>query len=271
MKRYLAIVTLLLLSFLLSPVYTPTSTCSAAKKFNFYFYYPDSILTNLGQLAYAVDIFFMEGDAEVYFQAFHHKVDFDRMFKVTQPSLVLLPEWYYRDYRNVLDVTPIMTPTRNGKTEYTKVLVVNKRKPFELDELAGRVLAMTPMGQHAVEHLNNDLFPGRDIAFSACEIIPVGKDADALYALLIGQVDAAVVSAGTITTVVEMNKHMGKLIKVLAESQPVPMPLLCVLNADKEQEDVKRVTEFIFEQGGQQALPEVMEILDLDGWQKISY
>lgn len=271
MKRFFAIVTFLLISLLLSTAYFTTSTFSSAKQLNFYFYYPDSILTNLSRLTRYIDILFEKGSDHVSFQAFHHKVDFDRMFKITHPSLVLIPEWYYRYYNSELGVTPVLTPTRNGRTEYTKVLLVQQGKSFRLDQLSGLTIAMTPMGPQAVEHLNNELFAGQGIDFSACRIITVGKDANALFALALGQVDAAIVSADTITSVSQINNRVIEAVKVVTESQPVPLPLLCVLNEDKNQEDVKRITQLILDQAGQQILPEVMELLNIDGWQKITH
>lgn len=271
MNRYIAIVTLLFLSLLLSPAYPSLSASSAAQPVNFYFYYPDSILTNLSRLTQYIGLLFKKGPDQVLFQAFHHKVDFDRMFKITQPSLVLLPEWYYRDFGKELGITPVLTPTRDGKAEYTKVLLVQKHKPLRLDELSDRTLAMTPLGPNAVDYLNNDLFNEHDFDFSTCRITTVGKDANALFALVLGQVDAAIVGTDTLSLMWKMNRKVVDSVKVLAKSQPVPMPLLCVLNEDKANEEVTRITQLILDQAGQQALPEVMELLNIDGWQKITH
>jgi len=266
----------LLISLFLSALFffslAPTNPDGhTAQKTDFYFYYPDSILTNLSRLIYNMDIFLRKGSDPVQFQPFHHKVDFDRMIKSTQPALVLLPEWYYSAYKNELNLTPVLTPTRDGRAYYTKVLLVRKKSPYTLQQLSGRAIAMTPMGPQAVEHLNQELFAGHDIDFSTCRILNVGKDADALFALALGQVDAAIVSRDTIKTVSMMNKQITDIIKPVLHSHPIPMPLLCVMNGQGNEDNVKRITQYLLVQGRHSALPKLMEILQLDGWRKITH
>ncbi|MCB2182966.1 MAG: phosphate/phosphite/phosphonate ABC transporter substrate-binding protein [Desulfobulbaceae bacterium] len=270
MNRRFLLATLFLSAFFYFSLAPTVPAGRASHKTDFYFYYPDSTLTNLSRLKYNMDMLLREGTDTVQFQPFHHKVDFDRMVKITRPALVLLPEWYYRSYGKELDLTPVLTPIRDGRSDYTKVLLVRKKSPYTLDNLSGLTIAMTPMGPHTVEYLNKELFAGKNVDFSSCHILNVGKDADALFSVALGQVDAALIGTDTLKMMSQMNKKLTDTLKSLSQSSPIPLPLLCVRRGDMNGEDVKRVTQHLFEQGRHSALPEIMEILQIDGWQKIT-
>lgn len=257
-----------LLSLLSSVLIFPP--CSASKSIDFYFYYPDSSQANLSQLKREMDVFLKQLDYPVRFQPFAQKIDFDRMVQNEHPALLLLPEWYYRLHGKSLGITALLTPLRQGRSFYTKLLLVSKTSQFLLTDFSAKTVAMTTMGPVTEQNLLMDLFDGKKINFVQNHIINTTKDADALFAVSLGHVDAAVVSTDTLKTVGNVSNRLLELVKPLLESNPVPMPLLCITDNMLTQQEIDHLKKTFLEQGANSPLPAIMEMLRIDGWQTVS-
>ncbi len=98
--------------------------------------------------------------------------------------------------------------------------------------LSGKTLAVTSMGPDTEKQLALFFNNGRSFDFAASHIIITPKDADALYALALGQVDMAVVGKNTMDVVRAVNRRIVDVVAEVAPSHPVPMPILCVLDGE---------------------------------------
>lgn len=241
----------------------------AAGKFEFYYFNPDSAQSNFSHLTKGFGSFLRKAGLEASFQAFTQKVDFDQRVKDKSPALVYVPSWYYEKYGKVLGLKPLLTSLENGQPNYTKVLLIRKANEITIDDLDGRTVAMTTMGPDTEELLNNNFFKVQGISFSAMNIIVTPKDADALYALALGQVDTALVSRTTLQMVGRVNNKILDGLEELVVSAPVPMPLLCVTPGTMDTAEIERLKR-IFKQGGHKAIrPKYMEMLNINGWQNV--
>lgn len=241
----------------------------AASKLEFYYFNPDSVQSNFSLLSRGFGNFLKQAGLDASFQAFAQKSDFDQRIKDKRPDLVLVPAWYFQQYGQSLGLTPLLASLENGKPNYTKILMVRKADPFTVDELKGRTVAMTTMGPHTEELLSEKYFKDQGVDFSAMNIIVTPKDADALYALALGQVDAALVGEATLNMVGSVNQRVLEATKELAVSSPVPTPLLCALPGSADKVEVNKMKEMLLEGGDKGTLPKPTDMLHINGWQKV--
>ncbi|MCB2182956.1 MAG: phosphate/phosphite/phosphonate ABC transporter substrate-binding protein [Desulfobulbaceae bacterium] len=263
-KLFNKIFTLLLL---LIAVLAPIRSFCSPRQFDLYYFNPDSIQSNFSLLNREIDVFYKQAGLTGRFQAFTQKVDFDRMVKEKQPSLVFIPAWYYQQYGNSLELIPLLVPLHNGKPTYTKVLLMRRSASFSSKDLAGRTVAMTSMGPNTEKMLTSQFFKDYGLDFSASNIITTPKDADALFALALGQVDAALVGQATLAAVAHANQRISGVVKELIASSPVPMPLLCAVNGNLNESEINKLKQVFMDGGKQSSLPAFMEMLQINGWQ----
>lgn len=257
----------LFLAVLMSLLVRPTEAFSEV---DFYYYNPDSVQSNLSALKKGMDMFLQELNFTSSFQAFSQKIDFDRMIADKQPALVFVPVWYYQEYGTSLRLQAFLTPSSAGKTSYYKVLLVRKNAALALADLAGKTVAMTTMGTDTERKFSSMFQQRYEVDLSKSNIIITPKDADALYALALGQVDAALVSSDTLLAVGDANRRIVEMVKELAFSEPLPMPVLCVTKGKLEELVVHRLEQVFKEGGKRSSRPVFMQMLRIDDWQTIN-
>lgn len=236
---------------------------------DFFYFNPDSVQSNFSALKRGIDQFFNKNSVSPSFQAFSQKVDFDRRVKDTKPALVLVPVWYYQHYGAELGLEPILYSLNNGHSSYSKVLVIRKGDSLKLADLAQKTVAMTTMGPDT-EKVFSSMYHNRyGVDLSSSNIIITPKDADALYALALGQVDASLVSKDTLEVIGETNHRVVDMIQELAVSEPIPTPMLCATGGKLTEQDINIIKEMFMNGGTQSPLPAFMKMLRFDGWKSI--
>ncbi len=231
-----------------------------------YYFSPDSPQRNLGGLKREMEVFFSHGDFSANFQPFAHFVDFDQTVRKKMPSFLLLPSWYYRLYGEKLGLRPLMSPLFKGATTYQKVLLVRKGSPITMATISNQSLAMTTLGPADESTLNSILFSAHGVDSHALNIVTVPKDADALFALALGHVDMALVGKRSIAQIGEVNPKILLSVQPLAESAPIPGPILCYAKGKVDGTVVEQLKGLL------QKKPNganVLEILQIDGWRVV--
>jgi ABC-type amino acid transport substrate-binding protein len=258
------ILPLLLCFFLyLSPL--PRSAM-ATEQIDFFYFNPDSVQSNFSLLTKEIDHFFTSKGYQTHFQAFSQQSDFDLLLATRRPALVLVPAWYFEQFGNEVGLTPLLTPLNGDKASYTKVLL-ERSKSINDGGLTGKTVAVTSMGINTDQQLTLFFNNGRTFDFANSHLIITPKDADALYALALGQVDLAVVGRNTMEAVGAVNKNILEAVEEVAPSKPVPMPLLCTLNGTMNREEITSLKQIFLSTADRQPLPEFMAMLQFNGWQ----
>ncbi|MCI5125697.1 MAG: hypothetical protein D3925_14790, partial [Candidatus Electrothrix sp. AR5] len=160
----------------------------------FYYFNPDSSQSNLTRLKQEMERFLVKRNLALNFQPFAKYHDFHREMQDILPALVFLPDWYYQQNKTKITLKPLLQPTRKGRATYRKVLLTTQESTLTLQRLSNKTLAMTTMGNDAPDVLNRLLFNQFKIEANSLNIIATPKDSDALFALAVRQVDAALVS-----------------------------------------------------------------------------
>lgn len=240
---------------------------SAQKSLDLFYFNPDSVQFNFSLLKKEVDQFFQSSNFEIRFQAFSQQADFDRLLMERHPALVLIPAWYYAQHGKDLALTPLLTPLNNGQPSYSKVLLVRATASVKETDIAGKTVASTTMGPKTSEQLGHFFSNGHRVDFSTSHLITTPKDADALFALVLGQVDLAVVGKETIREVGGTNQKIMEAVKEIIPSKPMPLPLLCITNGSMNQDEIERLRQTLVEGGNRKPRPSFMTMLQFDGWQ----
>ncbi len=254
----------LLLVLALSIFYTGNPV-RAASTIDFFYFFPDSTQSNFSLLKQNVDEFFNEAKLDIQFQAFTHEVDFERLVRQRKPGMVLVPAWYFKQHGKELALKPLVTALRQEHAAYHKALLIRKNDAASHDRLDGKTVAVTNMGPDADQQLNN-YFSEHEIDFTWGNIVITPKDADAFYALVLGQVDAAIVSIQTIQVVGRTNPRLEDMVHKLATSSPIPMPLLCITENGLDEKQVKEIKRLLLRSGKQLPPPSFMQMLHISGW-----
>lgn len=233
---------------------------NAAESFAFYYFNPDSPQRNLGQLQHDVVAFFTSREMDVAFQPFGRLLDFDREMHQKPPALVLVPDWYWQRYSRELKLRPVLRALHQGKPSYKKQLIANVRAPTTLKHTQQQTLAMTTLGPDGTTLLNQILFAKRDMSPEKLSIVEVPKDADAVFAVALGQVDMALVSDANMQQLAQINPRLTDAVRAIDETLPIALPVLCVVDGNMPDETLRRVEDFL-SSGKEGAV-----VLHIDAW-----
>ena len=232
----------------------------------FYYFNPDSSQSNLSRLKKEMERFLNKKDLVLNFQPFAKYHDFHREMQDGLPAFVFLPDWYYQQNKKGSKLKPLLQPVRKGLSTYRKVLLTSKDSTLTLQGLHNQILAMTTMGNEAPDLLNRLIFSQVKIESNSLNIIATPKDSDALFALAVRQVDAALVSKNNLQRIGRINPRILQIVRPLAESQPIPLPILCTGNGKVPNEKVMKLKKIFLEAKDSDDSADLMEMLQIDAW-----
>jgi len=239
------------------------AACPAVSALDIFYFSPDSPQHNLGGLKREMETFLSRADFTANFQPFAHYVDFDQTVRAKRPPFLFLPAWYFRLYGEKLGLRPLLTPLCGGSSTYRKVLLVRKGATVNMAAISGRTLAMTTLGPDDERTLNAILFFALKADARNLSIVTVPKDADALFALALGHVDMALVGKQSMAVIGVLNPKILQAVQPLAESAPIPGPILCYA-PDKVSAATAERLKRVLQQADNGT--NVLEILQIDGW-----
>ncbi len=234
----------------------------------FFYFNPDSTLSNMVSLKRELDIFLLDLGFSLAAIPFAKLNDFDRVINEVLPEFVLMPKWYYDEHGKDLDFEPLLVPVRNGRTDYQKVLLTSKQSNISIEDLDNKTLATTTMGGNRDKLLNEALFSQFNKDIRRVNVVTTPKDSDALFALILGQVEVALVGEDNWKIIGKINRVADKSVKVLCRTKPIPLPILCVRKGTISTDKIAML-KGLFENVGKEN-NKFMEMLQIDGWQKIS-
>lgn len=242
----------------------------AFSQMEFYYFNPDSLQSNLGRLKAEMDLLFSREKIHIIFQPFAHFTDFDRKARQEQPTYLFLPSWYLVLNQKELHLRPLLTPSLKGERFYKKILIIAGNSDLSLQNITHQSLALTSIGPEKNKILNELLFSAHDIEAGQLNTVIVPKDTDALFALMLGQVDMALVVEENYKNIITINPRIAKTVKIIAETKPIPMPVLCFHGKKASTQDVEKIKRIFLnavKAGGGEV--SIMEMLNIDEWQTI--
>ncbi len=248
-------------------LFSSTQLTGLAASTHFFYFNPDSSQSNLSSLKQSMDTYLTAEGFTFSFQPFTRFRDFDRQVKEVKPVLIFLPEWYLKQDGNNKKFIPFMIPIHKSATTYRKVLLVTADSALTTDKLANVTIAMTPVGSAGMTMLNEVIFKTNGINPDTLNVITTAKDSDALFALTLGQVNAALISEENLNSIGAINPHILKTVKTLAVSIPIPLPLLCYAEGAVADADLDKLRKSLLAGKSNKDTAKLMEVLNIDAWQ----
>ena len=239
---------------------------TASDQIDLYYFFPDSSQNNLGNLKKEMDTFFDSQRVVIGFQPFLRYSDFVQSIKETMPEFILAPEWLLSLYGDELSLKPFLTASRNGSTSYIKVIMVRKNSGITLANMRDKTLALTSMGPMNDKILNDLLFSDHHIDATQVKKIKVSKDSDAIFALALGQVDMALVVRDNLSKIKSIYPMIVNNLIPLLESKPFSMPVLCYLEKNVSEENMKKMRQLFMDKKNAKELDEISNMLQIDAW-----
>ncbi len=228
----------------------------------FYYFDPDSPQHNLERLKIDMESLLEKTGLNIEFQPFAHITDFNRSVKERRPSFVFVPSWYLRSYGNQLKLRPLLRSVRGTRTSYRKLLITSRLTPTNKGAAKRASLAMTNLGPNSNDFLNKILEGQKNLGISKFNIVEVPKDADAVFAAALRQVDFALVSESTFQQIKEINPKLIDSLTIVGESEPLAMPILGFLK-DVASTDQRKIFKDIMISAKNSP---AMRTLRIDGW-----
>lgn len=265
-KSLLFTISLFFIMFFLLPLTFPITGSQASMVRNFYYFYPDSTQSNLSQLKNEVDSFFKRSSFPVHFQPFSHVKDFNEQIINNNPDFIFMPEWYYQKNKSSLKLKPLLRPQRKGLDSYTKVLISRKQNAVSINQLSNRTLAMTSEGGAESNILNTMLVGHENSSSKDINLIYTAKDADALFAVALGQVDVALVAKTTLDSLAKINKRLTQNLIILSESAPIALPILCYTEGSVNTSEIKQIRKLLLNSRGIDHQAKLKQMFQIDGW-----
>jgi hypothetical protein len=240
---------------------TAGSACADAS-LRFYYFNPDSPQNNLGKLKSDMDSLLDGLEVRIAFQPFARLTDFHRGLRKDRPSFVFSPEWYLERYGDELRLRPLLQSIRDKRLSYRKLLISSQHYDLDEKKKARVSLAMTGLGPDSENILDKILFAVGKFDANRFSIVEVPKDADAIFAAALGQVDTALVSQASLEQLRTVNPRLIDSLKVLGESEPLAMPVLSFVDGSVSSETRERFSRFMRETLNSR----LMQTLRIDGW-----
>lgn len=236
-----------------------------AEQLQFYYFNPDSIQSNLRQLKSHMDTVLQKNEIQASFQPFAHLSDLDNQIRKNQPTLLYVPYWYFERYGNELGLQPLLTSWRNDKPDYQKKLITNILPRQNFGHQISKTLAMTTMGPDNTSILNRLTYYNDTNKTGQYNIIEVPKDADAVFAVALGQVDSALVSSSILQLLEKRNPKLISSIQIIAETQPINLPVLCYLKGTIKDKQLEMLRQQ-FQKDASMEGRNIPKILGIDTW-----
>lgn len=160
---------------------------------------------------------------------FKKKKDLDHFLDSRKVDFGILSQIYVVENYKKRGIVPFVIPVRNGKTTYRKVILVQKAKHYhDLQDLKGKVLASTALGDENIPFYNKVVFRGEiDVRKHFKEIKLVDSANSAIMALLYGQVDAAAVTLASFTIMKDLNPQISRKLESIYTSAETPISPMC--------------------------------------------
>lgn len=228
----------------------------------FYYFNPDAPQHNLERLKRDMETLLDKLGLAIEFQPFARLTDFNLGVHKDRPSFVFVPDWYLHSYGKALKLKPLLQAVRDRRQNYHKLLISARHSFEDLKESDRILLAMTSLGPDSMGVLSR-IFPDEEaLNINKIRIVEVPKDADAIFAAALNQVDVALVSQASLLHLQTINPRLIDSLQVLGKSKPLNMPVLGCLedSASPEQQTIFR--KFMMTTGSSQ----VMHALRIDGW-----
>lgn len=231
-----------------------------------YFFNPETNINNLASLKKEFDTY-LSGFGPYRFQPFGDRETFEKNIARKENGIFLLSSWHYKKLKEKFSFKPVLLGTSKGKVTHIKILSA-KKKINRIELLKKKKIASSGSEEYTRNILKMIFGEGQDDLLNSIKVLKVPKDIDALIAVGFGMASAALTTEASLSLLAEINKKQYKLLKPLASSEDLFLPVVAIMG--KLNEDNSALLEILEKMGEEEKGKKKMNMLGLDGLKKLT-
>ncbi len=222
---------------------------------------PDSAQGNLGHLKDAFNSFLQGAGLDITAQPVSRIEAFETL--APEATFLVIPRWYLHTPEADL-LMPLLVLSRKGNQSFRKLIMAQAGSNLQATQLEGRKVAMATINRDAARsRLRQTLLVPFGLEEHPPQFVFTSRDYDSLIALLLGKVEAAVISASSLEQLLTMNPKLVKRLKTIGRSAPIATPVLSQRGPSGEQE---QLLKSLLKLGPGEQQENFMQLLGFDAW-----
>ncbi len=154
----------------------------------------------------------------------------------------------------------------SGKNIYSKFVISKKNNIKSIEEISKKIVASSSYGKFGDTILNNFIFTSSPIKTDNVELVWVKKDLDAIFALIFGQVDAAIVSPICLKIINEEKPEYASLLNIIHKSKEMPFPNLY---SNENFKNNKVIEQIFLQMNTNESGRNLLDLLGINYWKTI--
>lgn len=237
---------------------------------NMYYYFPDSPSVNLASLKKEIEATFAQAELPITLYPFSHLVDLEKQLHENVPSFLFVPRDYGDSYQKLFRVIPLLQSLRDGAETYEKVLLYADTLDLGSETLPVSRIASTKSTPYCEELLAQVFKDALDVDCRTLRVVTVPKDADAIFALALGQVEMALVSKVNLALINELLPHLEKQFRRFPKTIQVSMPVICAIEGSTPPGKIAKMQEILLKGDETSTSKPNLGILRINGWKRFA-
>lgn len=236
-----------------------------ASKDVIYFYNPETNINNFVLLKKEFDKYLSEF-GQFTFQPFSDRKTFEKSAANKRDVIFLISSWHFLDLKKKIQLKPVFMGISKGKPTQRKILF-SRGNSASIDYLKGKSVASSGSEGYTKNILLQMLGKEVEDSVDTLKILTVPKDIDALMALGLGMVDAALCTEHTQAELSEINPKLCVMLKELASTETY-LQIVAVPNPSDE--NIELALSIIAKMTSSIKGRRNLKMISLDGWKKVS-
>jgi len=266
MKKYLYLT--FLLSFILLIAFV---LLIAQEKTKIVLYNPDLVFGNIETFTASISTYLeatnKTNQTQLSLEYFRKTDDLEKYTNEQSPSFAIFNSWYYINNKKDFNAIPLLIASKNNSPYYQKIIVVHKDSNIkQLKDLTGKTLALASSSEQDYPYLDKVIFKGQINSEKSLMIMPVSKDIDALLALVMRQVDAALVTPESYELLRKTSPAYVENIESFYTSPNIPLPVLCTLKSNVSQDVIKETKNAFLTMKDASLGQKTLKFMQIDEW-----
>lgn len=212
--------------------------CGSASAQTLFVFNPEAKVSRLGEIIKILEDSLKSRGLEAKVYMFASPKDFQNSVERFNPDLAIVASYYYVLMKETYQWKALLSGHYNRAKVFRKVLVA-PGSFSEAAQLVGKSLATVSLGASSLPYIQTQL-PG-SLSVERIKIVSVSKDVDAVMALGLGQVDAALVTGKSFESLKETHPELLGELHILQELNPVEYPKIAAFPRAKAVEEFTQV------------------------------
>lgn len=256
-----------------------SGTVSFSENIDICYFNPDAAIMSVTDALASVQPFinylnskiaFNEGDRLVW-NHFVSAADLEQFIAQDKVEFCILNSIYFLEKRMEMKFEPILLPLRNGDVFFRKVIVVKTDSEYTtLEELKGKKLLLTSGGSENYPFINRVIFRDKIKIEEYFELMKVEKSSAALFSLLLGNADAALVTEAAFDYMAELTPRVKTQLKIIHTSEKINLTPLTYIQGNVSEDYLEKVKKAVAQMSQEPGGEQTLLVFKVSAWRECS-